>query len=267
MSLDRQKALASGMDFFLTKPVSKFALMQTIADLILRQQKREGPAKSGERSRRQQKAKKDALLLLPQAAMPRDLITGNVVPGMKGMSDGGAHGAPSSAQDAAKEKGSPGGLKPLASSLGGLAPIAGAPGGGGLGGAAPAPLCFGAGAQKALPGLMPGQQGSPPLAVGSQSQASRAAESDLDSVSMSASRDGGGGDCKDAAPDQPYTLTRPAGSNNPNGFVGSSTATDMPEMHVDERTGIVRFGGSQDAHYQVRCARGHCQSALRKHAH
>merc|ERR550514_129938 len=34
MSLDRQKAFDAGMDSFLTKPVSKFALIHTIAEYV-----------------------------------------------------------------------------------------------------------------------------------------------------------------------------------------------------------------------------------------
>ena len=68
---------------------------------------------------------------------------------------------------------------------------------------------------------------------------------------MAASRDG----TEEASAEQGHAFGTDNGNGNGgnggnNGNNGAST-TDMPEMHVDERTGIVRFGGSQDAHYQV----------------
>merc|ERR1711924_555956 len=66
------------MDFFLTKPVSKFALMQTIADLITKQERKKGKGKVKDKGKGSDKKKPD--LLLPQSALPRDAIIAPVLP-------------------------------------------------------------------------------------------------------------------------------------------------------------------------------------------
>jgi CheY-like chemotaxis protein len=249
MSLDRRKSLQSGMDFFLTKPVSKFALMQTIADLTSRGSGGGSPQKPAMSEGR---AARRELRLLPPSAAPRDAI---VAQGQQ------AREAALRAQKRADAVGAalsaslcpPAALQPLRSTWSGteqpahhhharfaLQPLAGAShqlgslgslGSGGGGGKA----AWGAAGGEAAGG---GAGGGPPISLASLAAPPPAGSGEgLLADPALASLAVRSGAARDA--------NTPTSSSDHSTSVSVLTYRDLPDNHVDERMGIVRFGGSQ----------------------